>query len=68
MKIPLDGIFKLEHDLELLREITKIDFSNKFNTSNSSQLSSSIGGREYEILNKIYAKDFSIGNYKKQTV
>jgi hypothetical protein len=63
ISVRIDGYFRLEDQQEEVTHLTGIDFGIKKNTSNSKKLKDSLTKEDFLILNKVYKKDFILGNY-----
>jgi hypothetical protein len=67
ISLRIDGYFRLEDHQEYLTYLTGIDFGIKKNTINSKNLKDSLTTKDFLILDKVYKKDFVLGNYTMLT-
>ena len=63
LPIRIDKFLKIEENQEGISKITGVDFNIKRNVTNSSDLLTGLNSKSYVILNSIYKRDFTLGNY-----
>lgn len=63
INLRMDGYFRLEDQQQEIAKLTGIDFGIKKNISNSNKLKNNLTEDDLLILNRIYEKDFLLGNY-----
>lgn len=63
ISLRVDKYFKIESDKDEISQFTGIDFNQKRNVTNSSNLFNEFNSSSLSILQKLYKEDFNLGNY-----